>query len=128
MTLITLSFTPEMEEAILQGKKCCTTRFDKKDADNKPILPYEIGDRFVVRDRMYEIVGVQRRCIQDVYVSYLSCEGFRNTEDTSAGKQFEKFFSDVLNLPRETWGKPCWVYFFAYVGPAHAIVVQGDGE
>ncbi len=116
MPLITLSFAPEMEEAILQGRKCCTTRFDKKDENNKPIPPYEVGDRFVVQDRLYEIVGVHRRCIQDVYVSYLSCEGFRSSEDVSAGKQFELFFSKYLNLPRESWGKPCNVYFFAYVG------------
>jgi len=116
MTLISLSFAPEMEEAILLGKKCCTSRVDKKDENKKPIPPYDVGDQFVVKGRLFEIVGVHRRVIQDVYVSYLSLEGFRDTPDSPAGKQFERFFTDVMGIPRDQWGKPCTVYFFAFAG------------
>ncbi len=117
MTLITLRFASDMEEAVLTGKKCCTTRMVKKYEDTKKVIPpHKIGDQFCVKGRLYEIVGYQRRVIQDVYVSYLSLEGFRDKPDDPAGKQFERFFSEVMGIPREQWGKPCHVYFFAYAG------------
>lgn len=116
--IVNLKFSPDMEDLVLAGKKCCSTRLIKKDEEKNVIPAYETGDQFVVRDRLYEIVDVHRRCVQDVYVSYLSCEGFRTVDEVSAGKWFEIFFTNILNLPREGWGKPCNVYFFAYVGPA----------
>jgi hypothetical protein len=105
-----------MEDLILAGKKCCTSRVVKKDGNKKPIPPHKVSDQFVVKGRLFEIVGVQHRVIQDVYVTYLSCEGFRDKPDNPAGKQFERFFTDVMQLPRERWGTPCYVYFFAYAG------------
>jgi hypothetical protein len=115
--LIPLSFTPKMKKAILEGKKCCTTRVIRKDAKGRIITPrFEMTDQFIVEDRLYEIIGVQIRTIQDVYVSYLSMEGFRDTDEKTASQQFEEFFAKEMQLPKHKWENPVNVYFFAYVG------------
>ena len=48
--MISLSFSPEIEAAIREGRKVCTTRREIHD---------QAGDRFLVRGREYQIVDVE---------------------------------------------------------------------
>lgn len=72
MPIIKLKFSPEMEEMILQGKKCCTTRDEQKG---------EIGDVFRLKgDRLYRIVDIieiEYECIDEYY----KMDGFDSVDD-----------------------------------------------
>lgn len=109
MTLITLKFTPDMEEAILQGRKCCTTRDEQKG---------NLGDLFVVKDRVYRLLQVDRRMHPYECTDFL-IEGFESFDLLKS--ELERFYPQVIKtLERfSDIGKPgeeVYVHFFAYVG------------
>lgn len=95
MALINLKFSPEMEELILQGKKCCTTRDDKKG---------DTGDIFVVGNRVYRIIEIEEICI-DVGVSFYKQEGF---ESSMKYRDCIKFIYPGASR--------LYLHWFAYVG------------
>ena len=65
MTLISLTFDPETEKMIMDGRKCCTIMDEPKG---------ELGDFFLVRDRIYRIVQVDECNISwhHVYMHYFA--------------------------------------------------------
>ena len=97
MTLINLKFSPEMEELILQGKKCCTTRDEIK---------AESGDVFRVRNRLYRIVGIQ---IDDYEFidRYYNLDGFNSVDE----------YLDTIDkiYPEINPEGDMFIHFFAYV-------------
>jgi hypothetical protein len=97
MTLINLKFAPEMEELVLQGKKCCTTRDEPKG---------EVGDLFVVKNRVYRIISVTRENYSLSH--YFGPEGF---------KTFREFADCIRNIYKNCDDIHTWyIHFFAYVG------------
>jgi len=100
MTLITLAFAPEMEDAIIAGKKCCTTRREKHG---------EVGDLFVVRDRVYRICHIHHCLLYSARDGYYDAEGFEFPGD------FEEFWA--TNVERFDHSKIVHLHFFAYIGP-----------
>lgn len=71
MALIKLKFSPEMEELVLQGKKCCTTRDEKKG---------EVGDVFRLKgDRLYRIIEIEEITI-GLGSLYYKQEGFESSQ------------------------------------------------
>lgn len=102
MSLIVLQFTPEMESAILGGRKCCTSR---RERHGNP------GDRFIVGDVVYQIVDVLRVDLGEVAEAYFRLEGF----DT--GQEFRDFWIQVYNKPVTDWDM-VYVHFFARLGGA----------
>lgn len=103
MAKITLSFTPEMEELIISGKKICTTRQEQKGA---------IGDTFTVRGSNYRIVDVQPYRMESIAANFYRLEGF------SSRKDFVQYWDSL-------YGYPChWdsifllfpVHFFTLIG------------
>lgn len=97
MTLINLKFSPEMEQAIMEGKKCCTTRDEPKG---------DVGDIFILNCRAYRLIRIESMDVNCV-PQYYDLEGFDH--------EFE--FVDILNAiyPYLTIGSTVWVHFFAYV-------------
>jgi len=124
MAEVHFGFSPKMEALILSGRKCCTTRVNpkrKKDDTYPPREPRcKVDDTFTVQGETYRIVSIKTRVIQDVRVSFLDEEGFRQVRDESGkviqtqAEQMIKTFADY-GCPEEMWGKPCVVYFFAHV-------------
>lgn len=100
MTLISLSFAPEMEEKIFSGHKCCTCRREKKG------IP---GDTFVVRDRVYRILHVHKTALYSVANFYHTMEGFSSPEE------FQMFWKSVYGT--YTDGQMVYLHIFAYAGP-----------
>jgi len=103
MTLIALKFSPDMEDAIISGKKCCTTRDEVK---GNP------GDMFVVRDRLYQIVDVL-----PVHVSGEFLRGNFRIEGFKTSFNFTDTLSEIY--PNLKFGDLVYVHFFAYVGEYH---------
>ena len=98
MTLITLAFAPEMEDAIIAGKKCCTTRREKHG---------EVGDLFVVRDRVYRICHIHHCLLYSARDGYYDAEGFEFPGD------FQEFWTK--NVERFDHSKIVHLHFFAYL-------------
>lgn len=98
MALINLKFSPEMEELILQGKKCCTTRDEVKG---------DSGDIFVVKNRVYRIISVWGDELLNIS-SLFHLEGFYSTDE----------FLDCLYMFYPELDETCdvWIHFFAYIG------------
>lgn len=99
MTPINLKFSPEMEERIISGWKCCTTRDEVKGSP---------GDTFTVRDRLYRIIQVDE--CDMFYASVMAhAEGFES--DIA----FEEYLYSIYpHLVDET---TVYIHYFAYVGP-----------
>jgi len=96
-SLINLKFSPEMEEAVIIGKKCCTTRREQKG---------DVGDLFIVRDRMYRIVGIEDDDL-DYIATWHQLEGFETPEG---------FIDTLLEFyPTIVTGDMLYVHWFAYV-------------
>jgi len=124
MAEVHFGFTTEMEDKILQGKKLCTTRINKKRQKDDVLPPKEprckAGDYFVLHGNKFQIVSVKTRTIQDVRVSFLDEEGFEPVKDES-GKIVKTAVDQMVELftgmgyPPDSWGRPCVVYFFAHV-------------
>lgn len=124
MAEIHFGFTKEMEDKIMQGKKICTTRINKKRQKGDTTPPKEprcvVGDYFTLYGNKFRIVSIKTRVIQDVRVSFLDEEGFESIRDESgeivksAVDQMIEVFTR-MGYPQETWGRPCVVYFFAHV-------------
>ena len=113
MALIKLKFSPEMEELVLQGKKCCTTRDEKKG---------EIGDIFRVKDRLYRILQVDECDLE--YASVMApSEGFESDVE---------FIDTILEIYPELCScDTVYIHFFAYVGdwcPQFGIVGAACNE
>lgn len=87
----------------MQGKKICTTRDEQKG---------EIGDTFIVRDRLYRIVGIEYDELEYLEAWHL-LEGFETPEQ----------FIDTLMeyYPTLVSDDPLYLHWFAYVGTAGEI-------
>jgi hypothetical protein len=98
MTLINLKFSPEMEKAVMEGRKCCTTRDEPKG---------KIGDVFRVKGRLY-------RVIQITMCDFLNVLPLANAEGFSSDIKFEieirKYYPDI------TYDNKVFIHFFAYIG------------
>jgi len=79
MALIDLKFSPAMAEAVLDGRKCCTSRRDLKG------MP---GDTFEIDGKLFRIIDVSRERVADVALNFSRLEGFRS-EDTCLEKLME---------------------------------------
>jgi len=95
MALINIKFSPEMEELIWHGKKCCTTRDEKKG---------DVGDTFKVDIRLYRIIEIEEICI-DVGSSFYKQEGF------DSGVKYRNYIS--FRYPETN---RFYLHWFAYVG------------
>lgn len=89
MPLIKLKFSPGMEELVLQGKKCCTTRDEKKG---------EIGDVFRVKDRLYRIIQIRVSDLSDIS-NYYILEGFDYRYEFL--KKIEEIYPEICNCENE---------------------------
>lgn len=98
MTIINLKFSPEMEELVLQGKKCCTTRDEQKG---------EVGDAFVVGNRVYRILQIDECDLESASVMFHS-EGFES--DIAYTNTIIDIYPDLC--PDYT----VYIHFFAYAG------------
>lgn len=97
MTTINLKFSPDMEQAIFDGRKCCTTRDEPKGKE---------GDFFLLRGVLFRIIYIKvTYCTLKTIDFYYRLEGF----DTEV-----EFFSRLYELypNRVTF----YVHFFARVG------------
>lgn len=99
MPVIPLAFAPEMEELIIQGKKCCTTRRS---------LHGEVGDMFIVRDRIYRICHIHHCCLYSVKGAYYDAEGFTSPE------AFQDFWEKTIEPSFDEFNT-VFLHFFAYV-------------
>lgn len=112
MTIINLKFSPEMEELVLQGEKCCTTRDEPKG---------EAGDIFRVGDRLYRILQIDKR-MHPHECSDFKLEGFESWKDLKC--EIERIYpsiikqSEFLSNIGTQGGSEVYVHFFAYVGEA----------
>jgi hypothetical protein len=97
MTLINLKFNPEMETAIIEGRKCCTTRDEQK---GKP------GDIFIVRDRVYRILQVD-----DCDLNYASV--MAKAEGFTTDVKFEDCMMEIY--PDMALDSTVYIHYFAYV-------------
>lgn len=102
MSLINLKFSPEMEELILQGKKCCTTRDEKKG---------EVGDVFRVGNRLYRIIQLTLYDVSEISPLY-RLEGFEHRY------QFLKAIEEIYPEIYDSNDNLVFVHFFAYVDRA----------
>jgi hypothetical protein len=100
MTLINLKFSPEMKQALLEGRKCCTSRKTKKG---------DVGDVFVIDGRLYRILHVHMIGLHPLTYVYYDIEGFETPEE------FCKFWENYNQGPVD-WQSEAVVHFFAYVG------------
>ena len=99
MTLIKIKFNSEMERAIIEGRKCCTTRDEIKG---------NIGDLFRVNDRMYRIIQVDE--IDLFYSSAMAnAEGFKS--DIEYLDCMSEIYPDLVEC------SPVFIHYFAYAGP-----------
>ena len=106
MTAITLNFTPDMGQAILEGRKCCTSRRSKKG---------EIGDTFgiddgLLRRRTYRIADVHRMSWDHIVSNLYRPEGFDSPSACSA--YFRAIYPDLHNGRYNT---NLYVHWFAAV-------------
>ena len=100
MPLINLKFSPEMEELVLQGKKCCTTRDEPKG---------KVRDVFRVKDRLYRIIQIQSYDVSSIAHLYkLEGFGFRH--------QFLKAIEEIYPDIYDCCDNVLYAHFFAYVG------------
>jgi hypothetical protein len=102
MTLINIKFNPEMERAIIEGRKCCTTRHEIKG---------NIGDLFRVKDRMYRIIQVDESDL--LYSSAMAnAEGFKS--DIEYLDCMSEIYPDLD--PDLVECSPVFIHYFAYAG------------
>ena len=97
MTLINLKFSPEMERAILEGQKCCTTRDEKK---GQP------GDLFIVQDRVYRILQIDE-CDLNYASVMANAEGFKS--DIEFTDALMEFYPDVF------LESMVYIHYFAFI-------------
>jgi len=100
MALINLKFSPEMEELVLQGKKCCTARDEVKGKE---------GDTFVLKGRLYRIIQVNSYDVSGIARLY-KLEGFNHRYQFL--KAIEEIYPDIYDSADNI----VYVHFFAYVG------------
>jgi hypothetical protein len=98
--MISLSFSPEMEKAVLEGRKICTTR---REIHGQP------GDLFQIRDRNFVIIDVVEGALSDISKYYYLLEGF------SEPLEFCDFWTRRYGV-RWNGCQNGYVHFFASVG------------
>lgn len=98
MTLIILKFSPEMEDLIMQGRKCMTTQVTRKG---------EPGDIFIVRNRVYRLLTVLHTHSLEMLRYCYRDEGFNSFND------FKKY---LISIYPEAEYSPILIHTFAYVG------------
>ena len=108
MPIISLTFTPEMEDAILSGKKCCTTRIEQKG---------EPGDLFIVKDRIYRILQVNKRN-HPMECFDFGVEGFASYDECK--KVIESIYPHLKEICEF---RSVYIYYFTYV-----TTISGDTE
>jgi len=97
MTLITLNFSPEMEDLVMQGRKSMTTRMTRKG---------EPGDVFLVRDRLYRLLTVMHTHSLEMLRHCYRDEGFES---------FQAFKDALLVIYPDADYSPVMIHTFAYV-------------
>jgi len=72
MSLVELTFSPEMATAALEGRKCCTSR-DLKKGDP--------GDEFEIGGVRFRIIAVASNVVENIAVHLYGAEGFGHPSD-----------------------------------------------
>ncbi|TSA54938.1 MAG: hypothetical protein D4R45_03245 [Planctomycetaceae bacterium] len=96
-SVVHFPFSPAMRDAVLNGKKLCTTRYEKKG---------EIGDYFPVDDVLFQIVDIWHAPLYVVHQLLYRLEG------TDSPEAFEKLWRG-LHRGHFSTGKEYWIHFFA---------------
>ena len=104
--MISLSFSPDMEMAILEGRKVCTTR---------RAVYAQAGDQFHVRGRKYQIVDVVEGSLSDISGYYYLLEGF------SEPQEFCDFWARCYGVQWDG-GQIGYVHFFAIADEGESSV------
>ena len=78
MSLIKLTFSPEMAYAAITGRKCCTTRDEIKG---------RAGDEFEIGGMPFRVLGVLAMRAGDIARELHGPEGFDDIESCSAALQ-----------------------------------------
>jgi len=97
MAQINLKFSPEMESLVMQGRKICTTRDEPKG---------QIGDTFIVENRLYRIVCIDETDF-DCVLPWYELEGFES-EDAFVDK-LEEYYPGIES------GDVLYLHWFAFV-------------
>jgi len=71
MALIDLKFSPDMAEAVLDGRKCCTSRSERKGAP---------GDEFEIEGVRFRIVDVKEEVLAHIGNDWYRLEGVDSPE------------------------------------------------
>jgi hypothetical protein len=99
MALINLRFTPEAEELILQGKKCCTVLDE---------INGTVGDLFRIETRLYRIVEIVECPYLFIVKKFFKINGYASSDD---------YLFDVRRIFNDSApGDLMYIHFFAYVG------------
>ena len=96
MSLVDLKFSPEMARAVIAGKKCCTSRRERKGWP---------GDEFELEGARFRILDVMALTYNQVCVHLFRCEGV--PDSIALVTVIERIYGD---LSPET---PLFVHFFA---------------
>jgi len=100
MTLIQIPFSKKMEIAVIEGRKCCTTRSKRYGSP---------GDEFKLSDGLYRIVDVQIMTLKKVMWDLHKLEGTNTMSDFevlwrslhrghfSADKEYYVHFFQAIN-------------------------------
>lgn len=102
MSLITIKFFPEMENAILRGYKCAFVRYSKK----------ELGDIFRIKSRLYRILSIFD-IDYDYTCSYFLDLGFK--DETELENWWIKNYPSIYNKCKNQQYF-LNLHYFAYIG------------
>ena len=103
MTKIILAFSPQMQAAITDGRKCCTSRTHKKG---------EPGDIFTVGGQLFRLTHIIEMYADSVAKELYGAEGFNNPAGFINWMTAHKGKSDPEQV--------LYVHFFAAVLPVQA--------
>ena len=98
MSLITIKFSPEMEDLVMRGEKCMTTRLSRKG---------EPGDIFIVRNRVYRLLTVLHTHNLEMLRYCYGDEGFNS---------FQEFKEYLISIYPDVEYGPIIIHTFACVG------------
>ena len=96
-------FSKEMTAALLDGRKCCTSRSKKYG---------ELGDTFNVEGEVFRIVDIVPELLSDITALYYRCEGCRTADE---------FIDLWKRLHRGVWN-PDRVYYIHFLGHVRRLV------
>jgi uncharacterized protein YqfB (UPF0267 family) len=105
---IEIPFSNEMQEAVIQGRKICTTRKEAKG---------RAGDLFRVRGQLCRILSIQEIYLDVVSDVFFRCEGCESPDE----------FRDLwrrLHRGHYSGQKRYYVHFFAIVPNVHICQIK----